>query len=285
MRGAGRGIKRCGRWGRQVAAMAVVAVLGVVTACVDAPNISSPTSGDEPQSEPLAETFDAMSRASAQSGDLARSDGFTHAALAVRGGVTPSRLEVQIGTTSEVYDAIVTSALWDSVLSPMVRPPARRTLVGWRRGDAGKTRVVVLTAPNDSAAVLSPLSLGMGTSTAAVFAAASAMQQEVAGTGGGYGDFGTAWYATSGWVKLREFAVLGSCADSARVVNQLGIARCEETRYLVRFDLAMQRLTGRPPQEVPGVQPQREWSVGEPVVNGVRIRFACVAPRGDKGCR
>lgn len=262
-------------------------LLGVVAlcACVDAPDVSSPTSDDAPQSELLAQTFDAMSRASAQSGDLARSDGFTHAALAVRGGVTPSRLEVQTGTSTEVYDAIVTAAQWDSTLSPNVRPPARRTAVGWRRTDTGKTRVLVLATPNDSAIVVSPLSLGMGMSTTAVFAAASAMQHEVSDNGSGYGDFSTAWYGTSGWVKLREVAVIGSCADSARLANQLGLTRCEEARYLVRFDLTMQRLTGRPPQEVPGTQALRTWSVGEPVVSGVRIRFSCVAPKGDRGCK
>jgi len=264
-----------------------LALLGVLTlcACVDAPDVSSPTSESTPQSELLAQTFDAMSRATAQSGDLARSDGFTHAALAVRSGVTPSRLEVQTGTATEVYDAIVTAAQWDSTLPPNVRPPARRTLVGWRRTDRGTTRVLVLTAPNDSAIVLSPLSLGMGMSTMAVYAAASAMQHEVSDTGAGYGDFGTAWYGTSGWVKLREVAVVGTCADSARLANQLGLTRCDETRYLVRFDLTMQRLTGRPPQEVPGTQALRTWSVGEPVVSGMRIRFSCVAPKGDRGCK
>lgn len=264
-----------------------VALLGVMTlsACVDAPDVSSPASDDTPRSELLAQTFDALSRASAQSGDLARSEGFTHAALAVRGGVTPSRLEVQAGTSTEVYDAIVTAAQWDSTLSPNVRPPARRTLVGWRRTQAGKTRLIVLASPNDSSIVLSPLSLGMGMSTAAVFAGASAMQHEVSDSGSGYGDFSTAWYGTGGWVKLREVAVVGRCADSSRVLNQLGLSRCDETRYLVRFDLTMQRLAGRPPQEVPGTPALRSWSVGEPVVNGVRIRFACVAPKGDRGCK
>ena len=266
------------RWrGTAAATMGLLAAV----ACVDAPGVSAPSS----EVEPLAATFDAMSKASAQYGDLARSDGFAHAALAVRGGVTPSRLEVQTGTTSEVYDAFVSAAQWEVALAAAVRPPARRSLVGWRRSDNGKTRVFVLTSPSDSAPILSPLSLGPAASTVAVFAAGSAMQQEVGDSPQGYPDLSTAWYGTSGWVKLKEVEVLGTCADSAKKANALGMSRCEEARYLVRFDLTMQRLSGRPPQEVPGSGARRVSSVGEPVVNGVRIRFSCANPRSDTGCK
>ncbi len=268
--------------GRRRAAMAMgLLALASLTACVDAPGVAEP----ESELDPLASTFDAMSKASAQSGDLARSDGFAHAALAVRGGITPSRLEVQTGTSSEVYDAFVSAVQWDAAVPAAVRPPARRSLVGWRRSDAGKTRVLVLTAPSDSALVVSPLSLGPAASTAAVFAAASAMQQEVGDSPQGYPDLSTAWYGTSGWVKLQEVAVVGSCPDSARHANALGMSRCEEARYLVRFDLSMQRLSGRPPQEVPGSGTRRVTSVGEPVINGVRIRFNCVSPSSYTGCK
>ena len=266
------------RWPRTTAL-----TLGLVAtaACVESPGVADPAS----EVEPLAATFDAMSKASAQYGDLARSDGFAHAALAVRGGVTPSRLEVQTGTTSEVYDAFVSAVQWAPAVPASIRPPARRSLVGWRRGDNGKTRVFVLTSPSDSAQILSPLSLGPAASTAAVFAAGSAMQQEVGDSPQGYPDLSTAWYGTAGWVKLREVAVLGTCADSARQANALGMSRCEEARYLVRFDLTMQRLSGRPPQEVPGSAVRRVSSVGEPVVNGVRILFSCAAPKSDTGCK
>jgi len=261
--------------------MAVLAL----TACVDAPHVTAPTSTTDPQGELLAETFDAMSRASAQAGDLARSDGFTHAALAIRGGVSPSRLEVQTGASSEAYDAFVSAATWDSILPSTMRPPARRTLIGWRRSDAGGTRIIAITAPSDSAPVMSPLSLGPGTSTTAVFAAGSAMQNEVNGNSGGYSDFGTAWYGTNGWVKLQEVAVLGTCTDSARAISRLGMSQCEQARYLVRFELTMQRLSGRPPQPVPNTPPHTVSTVGEPVVNGIRIRFSCANPSGDHGCR
>lgn len=273
-------LMRFNRWRSAAMALGLLA-LASLTACVDAPGVADP----DTELDPLASTFDAMSKASAQSGDLARSDGFAHAALAVRGGVTPSRLEVQTGTTSEVYDAIVSAVRWDSAVPAAVRPPARRSLVGWRKGNEGKTRVFVLTSPSDSAPVVSPLSLGPAASTAAVFAAASAMQQEVSDSPQGYPDLSTAWYGTGGWVKLQEVAIVGTCADSARHANALGMSRCEEARYLVRFDLSMQRLSGRPPQEVPGSGTRRVTSVGEPVINGVRMRFNCVSPSSYSGCK
>jgi len=275
----GRASARASRRGR---AGLVIGAL-VLAACVDGPSGLEPV---DATTDPLAETFDALSRAAAEYGDLARSDGFAHAALAVRSGIAPSRLEVQYGTLTEVYDAFVTSVQWDSVLmGGGMRPPARRSLVGWRKTAEGTTRVISLGTPNDSAAVLSPVALGTGMSTVAVFAGATAMMNEGRDTPQGRPDISAAWYATSGWVKLREAAVIGPCPDPGRQVASLGMTRCEEARYLVRFDLSMQRLAGRPMQVVGGMQPRRAITVGEPVVSGARMRLACAAPSGLQGCR
>lgn len=273
-----------GFWRRGLArAWRVAAPVLLATACVDGPSGVTPV--DE-AIDPLAETFDALSRVAGEYGDLARSDGFAHAALAVRSGIAPSRLEVQVGTLTEVYDAFVTSVQWDSVLlGGALRPPARRSLVGWRKTAEGTTRVIALGTPNDSAAVLSPVALGAGMSTVAVFAGATAMMNEGRDTPQGRPDLGNAWYATSGWVKLREAAIVGPCPDPGRRVTALGLTRCEEARYLVRFDLTMQRLAGRPMQVVGGTPLRRASSVGEPVIGGARMRLACAAPSGAQGCR
>ncbi len=271
-----RNVRRCG-------AVATVLALLLSSACVDAPSGLEPV---DTSVDPLAETFDALARVAGEYGDLARSDGFAHAALAVRSGIAPSRLEVQYGALTEVYDAFVTSVQWDSVLTGGgMRPPARRSLVGWRKTAEGTTRVIALGTPNDSAAVLSPVALGAGMSTVAVFAGASAMMNEGRDTPQGRPDISGAWYATGGWVKLRETAVIGACPDPGRQVHALGMSRCEEARYLVRFDLTMQRLSGRPMQVVGGVPPRRALTVGEPVISGARIRLACAAPSGLQGCR
>jgi len=253
----------------------------VAGACVDAPSL---TSADD-LSDPLAETFDALARESALNGDLARSEGFGLAALSIRGGVAPSRLEVVSGAITEVYDAFVSGVVWDATLPEATRPPPRRSLVGWRRTAEGTTRVLSMHAPNDSAVVASPVVLGNASNSMVVFHSASAMQNEGRDTPQGRPDLSAGWYATSGWVKLREVAVLGACPDSARRNALLGFKLCEETRYLARFDLHMQRLTGRPPQVVPGTPARRVYAVGEPVINGLRIRLACAAPSSVHGCR
>lgn len=279
--GTSPGRRRCGTLGtRWFAAMALSAVLAM--GCVDGPSGVDPV---DTTIDPLAETFDALSRAAGEFGDLARSDGFAHAALAIRSGIAPSRLEVQYGALTEVYDAFVTSVQFDSALAGGVRPPARRSLVGWRRTNEGSTRVIALGTPNDSAAVLSPVALGAAMSTVAVFAGATAMMNEGRDTNQGRPDLGNAWYATAGWVKLREVAVVGACPDPGKQVAALGMTRCDEARYLVRFDLTMQRLAGRPMQVVGGVQPRRAVTVGEPVIAGARLRLACASPSGLQGCR
>lgn len=255
-------------------------LLAAAAACVDAPGTTAP----EGQPEPLAETFDALSRVAAEGGDLARSEGFAYAALAVRGGVTPSRLEVQSGNATEVYDAFVSAAQWESSIAAAMRPPTRRSLVAWRRTQDGLTRVLSMHAPSDSALVLSPLSLGLGMSTNAVFAGASAMQNEGRDTPQGKPDLSAAWYATGGWVKLKEVAVLGKCPVVQVAGKRLGIARCEQARYLVRFTLAMQHLAGRPPQVIGNAQ-RSVSSIGEPVVNGLKLSFACLAPSSMHGCQ
>jgi hypothetical protein len=118
--------------------------------------LDGPTNGDDP----LAQTFDALAQRSATSGDLARSDGFSHAAIAVRSGVTPTRIEVTNGGQSEAFDAFATSVDWELGIPAPTRPPARRNMVAWRRSIDGTLRVLTLSTPRDSAAIISPLSLG-----------------------------------------------------------------------------------------------------------------------------
>jgi hypothetical protein len=166
-----------------------------------------------------------------------------------------------------------------------MRPPARRTLVGWRKTNDGATRILMLTAPGDSSAIVSPIVLGPGSSTVAVFNAASAMQNEGKDAPSGKPELSSAWYGSAGWVRLKEVATIGACPDSSKVARTLGISRCDEMRYLVRFDLSMQRMSGRPPQLVPGSPTRRVFNIGEPVVNGIKSRFACMAPSSERGCR
>lgn len=261
-------------------ALAAVALL--VVSCVESPGATEPAATWD---NPLAQTFDALARAAGENGDLARSDGFAYAALAVRSGAIPSRLEVQVGDTVERYDAFVNTAWWDPALAVATRPPARRTLVGWRLTNAGTTRVLALTAPGDSARIVSPVSLGPGASTVAVFAAGSAMQNDGRDTPQGKPDIGAAWYGTGGWVKLAESAVLGTCPDTLRHSSVLGISHCQRAEYRVAFTIDMQHLAGRPPQLASDAAIRSIASVEETVVSGVKLRFTCPTPNGQRGCK
>ncbi len=267
---------------RRWKALVLAAAALVASSCVDAPGTTEPVDTWE---NPLAQTFDAMSRAAGDYGDLARSDGFAYAALAVRGGVTPSRLDVQVGETVESYDAFVNTAWWDPALPVATRPPARRTLVGWRRTDAGTTRIVAFTSPADSVPIVSPVSLGPGASTFAVYAAGSAMQNDGSDNAQGKPDISRAWYGTSGWLKLAESAALGTCPDTLRHSNVLGVSHCEQAQYRVAFSIDMQHMAGRPPQLATGTPIRTVSTIAETVVNGVKLRFTCLTPSGQHGCK
>lgn len=282
-RGHGRaGATALARWRSCTRAVAVALFAAAVGSCVEAPGATEPADSYE---SPLAKTFDALSRAAGDYGDLARSDGFAYAALSVRIGVTPSRLDVQVGDSIESYDAFVNSSWWDPALPTLVRPPARRTLVGWRRTDAGTTRVLAITVPGDSTRIVSPVSLGPAASTFAVYTAGSAMLNDGGDTPQGKPDIGSAWYGTSGWVKIAELAVLGTCPDTLRHSKVLGVSHCEQAQYRVAFTIDLQHLAGRPPQLAPGTPMRTVKTVEETLVNGIRLRFACVTPSGEHGCR
>ena len=254
--------------------------LSTLVGCVDAPGAPSPSDA----SDPLAQTFDALSRASAEYGDLARSDGFAFAALSVRRGVLPSRLELKWGTVTETYDAFVTGAEWDSTLPEAIRPPPRRSLIGWRQSPEGLIRVIAFSTPRDSSVILSPVALGTDVSTVAVYSGASAMQNDGRDTPQGRPDLVAARFGTSGWVKIRELSVGVPCAGSAGIAGSVGGIRCDEVRYQLRVDVTMQRLAGRPPQVVPGGDSRRVTTPSESVVNGLRLRFGCIAPSSVRGC-
>ncbi|MDP1857556.1 MAG: hypothetical protein Q8K82_02735 [Gemmatimonadaceae bacterium] len=256
-------------------------VAALASACVDGPSAAT----EATYVDPLAETFDALARESSGQGDLARGDGFSHAALAVRHGVAPSRLEVRNGAQTEVFDAFVTAVEWESTLPASVRPPTRRSLVAWRRTTDATMRVLSVLTPTDSALILSPLALGAAVSTPFVYTGASAMFHEGKDGPQGRPDLTSVWYGTSGWVKIRETQSLGRCVGGASASSASAGVKCEQARYLARFDVSMQRLTGRPAQVVSGTTARRVVTTAETAVNGLKLKFACIVPMSDKGCR
>lgn len=263
--------------------LAATVVLIALAACVDAPSSAGPDSSDDP----LAQTFDALARQSETNGDLARSDGFSQAAISVRSGVTPTRIEVRNGNTNEAFDAFATSVDWEAGVPAPTRPPARRNLVAWRRALDGTMRVLTLVTPRDSAAVISPLSMVGTSSPATAFNGASAMYHEGIALTQGLPDLSATWYGTSGFVKVKTSSSAGACPPRTDRPRQLEGVRCEVAKFAVRMNVSFQRITIRSGTATPAnppVLPRTLAIPGEAQVNGLELRFACADPSSMGGC-
>lgn len=266
---------------RRSAATLALACLGAV-GCVDSPTAASPAS--LASDDPLAQTFDALALTAATNGDLARKDGFEIAALAVRSGTSPSRIEFRFaGGEGEVMDAIVSAVEWAPGIAPMMRPPTRRSMVAWRRSSNGALRVLSVVTPSDSAPVLSPLSLGAAMNSTAAYAGASAQYQDIVPQATSTSAVGSVWFATSGWARIVPLRIEGACRRQ-QANTRIGGVTCEAGRFEVAFSVSMQRMTGSPPQlmasgaiTVDTPRPQE--------IDGERYTFACVSPTSDRGCR
>ena len=257
-------------------------LLAATVGCVDAPeSVASPAALDD---DPLAQTFDALAQASASNGDLARKEGFQFAALTVRSGLVPSHIEMRVASPdAEGMDAIVSAVDWASNVPASLRPPSRRALVAWRRNANGILRVISLLTPSDSAPIVSPLVLGSALNTNAVYAAASAQYQDITPQANSSLGTQTSWFATSGWVKIRQLQSTGACTQ-LESNTKVGGFSCETARFAVSFDLAMQALTGLPPTLV------SELSIvvrtpSEQTLNGEHLTFSCASPNAQRGCK
>ena len=262
------------------AAVAVFALSG----CVDSPSsLASPAS----DADPLAQTFEALARDAAASGDVSRSEGFTYAAIAARSGITPSRLDIRNGTTLETYDAFVNAIEWKLTASVAQRVPAHRTITAWRRTSNGVTRILSLTTPSDSAPVLNPLSLSATGPVAAAYAGAGGLYQET--TAVRTANTGTTvntdawWIAVAGFVKVRETVTGAACPKPPASIALSGVT-CQQARFLVQFDVGMQQLSRRPYEVSSGVTARRFGTPAEQVVNGYRLAFSCATVTATKGC-
>lgn len=270
---------------RRTSARTLVLAL-VAGSCVDAPGaVTEPASVFD--SAPLAQTFDVLSRESAMLGDLSRSEGYAFAAISVRSGVAPSRVDISVDGVLTSFDAFVNVVEWETTLSAAARPPSRSSMVAWRRMGDGALRVVSLHTPGDSAPILSPLSLGPAMSSQAVFAGASAMYQDIAPRSLSTSAVSSTWVATAGYVRIAESqgATAGGRTPCERVESASGIrgVTCENGRYAVRFQSQVQRSLGRPWElSTSG----NGWRLGmaEQVVSGHRLRLSCVAPTSTRGC-
>ena len=263
---------------RKIVRFAVMIVL--CSACVDS---TGPAGAVLEAGDPLAQTFDELARQSQEDGDVTRGDAFVHAALAVRAGIAPSRLDVRNGAALEVYEAIVSAAAWDGTIAAASRPPERRSLVAWRQARSGPTQVLTLTAPNDSAPVLHPASAGP---LAQPFASASALYQETTlsrpAAGSAIAD--VFFIGTAGVVVIRDIGGGGVCpALSSQIANAKRVG-CGASRYAVRFDVAMQQLASRPAVIPVTPAARRIGTVSEQAVNGFKFNFACVVVSSVRGC-
>lgn len=263
----------------------LVAVVALATACVDSAPSTAPSTFDETE-DPLALTFDALAAQSDSSGDRARSEGFAYAAIAVRRGVAPSRIDIVNNGTLESFDGFVSALEWDPAISEQFRAPNHRSLIAWRRTNDGVTRILSLTTPLDSAAILNPLSLSATSPYAAFFAAATAQYQETTAALTVTGQFNATkpdlfWSGVEGFVKIRELSRGGQClAPTNKVLT--GVT-CQVARYQVQFDIGMHLLSRRP-ITVDLASPRRSMDAREQTVNGVRLGLTCARVGSRSGC-
>ncbi len=266
----------------------LLALVALLTAsCVDAPTGAS-LAPAEAGDDPLAQAFDLLADQARTTGDVARAEGFTFAAMASRSGVTPSVLNVRIGNTNEVYEAFVSTVDWNLGSAP-VRVPAHRTLTAWRRGTDGVTRILSLTTPSDSAPIVSPLALTPNGPVAAVFAGASALYQEttrITSLGVGVASAPVTdeyWMALTGYVKIRETASGLACPKEPTVAGLSGVA-CKQARFVVRFDVSMQRLSSRPYTFAAGNAARRFTWTADQTIAGFKLVLSCPSPTAARGC-
>lgn len=266
---------------RLAAAALALACLGA-TGCVDSPTAASPAAFQD--DDPLAQTFDALALTAATNGDLARKEGFEIAALAVRSGTSPSRIEYRLGSGDiDVMDAIVSAVEWAPSIAPAMRPPTRRSMVAWRRSNNGALRVLSVVTPADSAPVVSPLSLGLALNSAAAYAGASAQFQDIATTASSSSLASSTWFATSGWARIHPLRIAGACRR-VETNTRIGGVTCEAGRFAVEFSVSMQRMSGSPPQPMSSVT-LAVFTPRQQEIDGERLTFACVSPTSDRGCR
>ncbi len=247
----------------------LAAVVLVGSACVDAPSAAT-SAADE---NVLAASFDALSREASQQGDVERSQEFVWAALAVRGGVVPSKLTIRNGGTSESYDAMVHAVGWTSPTAEQ-RVGTHRTLLAWRRAGAS-LQTLMISSTADVAPVQSPLSMTPGTVINAPFAGAHVLYS-VRGTESG------TWAGVNGTVRMTPSGTTTACVPASGTKSQNGVS-CGQLKYNVAFDVGIQgaSLESRLPIAQNAVL---RLIATEQLVNGAKLTLSCATPTSDKGC-
>ncbi|MFN8570587.1 MAG: hypothetical protein U0132_00945 [Gemmatimonadaceae bacterium] len=255
--------------GLTVSAFILLAALGL-TACVDAPSSPSAAADDNV----LAASLDALSREAAQAGDTERSQEFTWAAIAVRGGVTPSKLQIKSAGVLQTYEAMVNAVAWMSPFPPQ-RVPSHRTLLAWRRaGTSLQTLMISSTA--DVVPVLNPLSDSPSASLAAPFAGAHVLYAIRGDIGAG------TWVGVSGTVKLAENTATTTCVPVTGNKQSPNGVGCQQVTYTVGFEVATQ------PTVANSTLPATDRAVlhlgaNDQPVNGAKLVLSCTTPNAN-GC-
>lgn len=206
------------------AALATSAIILMMSACVDTPDAATAPSSLLENS--LALSFDGLSQESFALGDLDRGLEFKWTALALRGGVSPSRLELRNDGVSEAYEAFVHTVVKQPLTSAPPAPFTTRTLVAWR-ATSERLQVLMLVSPTATSAIAHPARLSAATPTSPVLTGHAAYFIRGAST--------QSWLGVSGTVKLAESQSSGVC-ESAGVPSLPGVS-CTKANYQVAFDV------------------------------------------------
>jgi hypothetical protein len=255
---------------RRSIAGVLLAWVAATGACVDAP--SAPSS--EADENILASSFDALSRDALQKGDVERSQEFVWAALAIRGGTVPSKLQITTNGAVESYDAMVHAVTW-TLSSNAQRAGTNRTLLAWRR-EGTNLKTWMIGSSTDQAQVLHPASAGPGTTLLSAPFAGAHVLYSVRGAQSG------TWVGVGGGVRMVAGIAGEACTPPAGDKAPNGVT-CTQIKYGVAFDLTIQPASAdtRLPDNASSTV---RATAAEQQVNGARLTLSCANPKSGSGC-
>jgi hypothetical protein len=246
-------------------------------ACVDSPTETAAPSSLADENF-LATSFDSLSQSAAAQGDLERGEDFHWAALAVRLGVSPSRVDIDNNGTTESFDAFVHVVAWaNPFAASATRPLANRSFIAWRKGSE-KLQVLVVGSAIDIAEVgeSATIRLGpaLGTSATAPITFGSATYYERGATP-------STWIGVGGTARIAATGTAGeACVLPRNAPDGVG---CLVARFTVGLDLKLARARNDARVKEANAATRTMTMAPQPVA-GARLVFNCASPTSDKGC-
>lgn len=260
----------------------VVSGLGLcaLAACVGADAATGPL---PPADQPLALSLEEFARQAAEDGDAERAAQFSYAALSIRNGVTPVRLELRNAGQVQVFDALVVELEWNIAqgASGSPPPPPYKGLIAWRTLDGGRIALLNVMGYVDSAGVVNPLEGATTAST--VLANARVVFREAPLVRPAGAASGVVWMGTEGSVRLVRSSAGAVCPSFAERVNQRGVG-CHTASFRAEFSVRLAPMELRPFSISTSVGSREIATPREQTAAGALLTLTCTVVNALTGC-